>query len=74
MRRAQHSISKTENDKLVSKLGSSDLFEEIKNLCKDKSSDLTSVVDDVYGTENISTILKTSMNTFTMSKKMLTKV
>ena len=58
VRRAQNSVSKTENDKLVLKLGSSDLFEEIKSLCKDKNSELTSVVDDVHGSENISNHFK----------------
>ena len=48
------SVIQTENSKLVSKLGTPDLFEEIKKLCKDKKSELTSVVDDVHGAKNIS--------------------
>ena len=30
------------------------MFEEIKKSCKDKNSDLTSVVDDTHGAKNIS--------------------
>ena len=34
------------------------MFEEIKQACKDKNSDTTSVVDDVHGAENISNHFK----------------
>ena len=34
------------------------MFEEIKKSCKDKNSDLTSVVDDVHGAKNISNHFK----------------
>ena len=33
---------------------SPEIFEEIKKSCKSNHSDLTSVVDDVHGTQNIS--------------------
>ena len=31
-----------------------EMFEEIKNSCKEKRSDLTSVIDDIHGARNIS--------------------
>ena len=54
IRRAQHSLNQIENNKLISKMGSPEMFEEIKKSCKDRNSDLTSVVDDVHGAQNIS--------------------
>ena len=58
VRRAQHSLNLIENDKLISKMGSPEMFEEIKKVCKDNKSDLTSVVDDVHGAQNISNYFK----------------
>ena len=58
IRRAQKRLNIIENDKIISKMGSQDLFEEIKKSCKDKKSDLTSVIDDVHGAENISNYFK----------------
>ena len=58
VRRAQKSLNKIENDKLVSKMGTSEVYEEIKKSCKDKNSDLTSVVDDIHGAVNISNYFK----------------
>ena len=48
-----------ENDKLLSKMDSPEIFEEIKKTCKEKISDLTSVIDDVHGARNISSHFKT---------------
>ena len=58
VRRAQNSLIQTENEKLVAKMGSPEIFEEIKKSCKDNNSDLTSVVDDVHGAQNISNHFK----------------
>ena len=58
VRRAQNSLKKIENDKLLSKLSSAEIFDEIKKSCKDKNSDLTSVIDDVHGAQNISNHFK----------------
>ena len=58
IRRAQKRLNLIENDKIISKMGSQDLFEEIKKSCKDKKSDITSVIDDVHGAENISNYFK----------------
>ena len=44
----------TENEKLVSKLGSTDLFDEIKKLCKDRKSEVPALIDGVHGAQNIS--------------------
>ena len=54
VRRAQHSLIKIENDKIVSKMGSPEMFEEIKLACKNKKSETTSVIDEVHGAKNIS--------------------
>ena len=59
VRRAQNSLNIIENDKLLSKIDSPDIFEDIKRSCKEKNSDLTSVVDDVHGAKNISSHFKT---------------
>ena len=53
VRRTQNSLNKIQNDKLVSRMDSPDLFKEIKKVCKEKNSDVTSVVDDIHGAENI---------------------
>ena len=58
VRRAQHSLIKIENDKIVSKMGSPEMFEEIKQACKNKKSDITSVIDEVHGAQNISNHFK----------------
>ena len=39
-------------------MGSPDLFDDIKTLCKNKKSDIPSVVDDVHGAQNISNHFK----------------
>ena len=54
VRRAQHSLKNTENSKLIAKIGSSNLFNELKMLCKNTKSDVTTVIDDVHGAQNIS--------------------
>ena len=59
VRRAQKSLKNIENDKLLSKMDSPDIFEEIKKSCKEKNSDLPSVIDDVHGAKNISQHFKT---------------
>ena len=53
VRRTQNSLNLIENDKLVSKLNSPELFEEIKKTCKEKTSNITSVRDDIHGARNI---------------------
>ena len=53
VRRTQRSLNFIENDKLVSKINSPELFEEIKKACKENKSDVTSVIDDVHGANNI---------------------
>ena len=58
VRRAQNSVIQTENEKLVSKLGSTDLFDEIKKLCKDRKSEVAATVDEAHGAENISNHLQ----------------
>ena len=58
VRRAQNSVIQTENEKLVSKLGSTDLFDEIKKLCKDRKSEVAATVDEAHGAENISNHFK----------------
>ena len=58
VRRAQNSLKKIENDKLLSKINTPEIFDEIKKTCKDKSSDLTSVIDDVHGAKSISNHFK----------------
>ena len=58
VRRAQKNLQKIQNDKLLSKLESPDIFQEIKKSCKSKHSDLTSVVDDVHGAHNITNHFK----------------
>ena len=58
VRRAQKAVDYTQSAKLVSKIGSPDLFKEIEILCKDKRTDLTSVVDGVNGMQNISNHFK----------------
>ena len=68
VRRAQHSHSKIENDKLVSKIGSPDMFDEIKKSCKNKKSELSAVIDEVHGSQNIRTNSRRYMKSFTMSK------
>ena len=40
-------------------MDSPDIFENIKKACKEKNSDLTSVIDDVHGSKNISRHFKT---------------
>ena len=47
VRRAQNNLNKIQNDKLVRNIGKVDMFEEIKKSCKDQSSEVTSVVDDI---------------------------
>ena len=59
VRRAQHSLQSIENDKLLSKMESPEIFDEIKKSCKEKNSDITSVIDDVHGARNISNHFKT---------------
>ena len=59
VRRAQNKLKIIENDKLLSKIDSPDIFEDIKKACKEKNSDLTSVIDDVHGSKNISRHFKT---------------
>ena len=53
VRRIQNSLNLIENNKLVSKLNSPELFEEIKKTCKEKTSNITSVIDDIHGARNI---------------------
>ena len=53
VRRTQNSLNLIENDKLVSKVNSPELFEEIKKACKEKSSNVSSVIDDIHGAKNI---------------------
>ena len=40
-------------------MDSPEIFDEIKKTCKENTSDLTSVVDDVHGANNISNHFKT---------------
>ena len=54
VRHAQNSVNYTENAKLVSKIGSSDLSIEIRKISKDGRRGVTSVVDGVDGAYNIS--------------------
>ena len=61
VRRTQNNLKNIENDKVVSKMGSTAMFEEIKKSCRDKNTDTTSVIDDVHGASNI-------MNNSTMNK------
>ena len=51
-------LNKIQNDKLFSKMESPEIFDEIKKSCKSKNSDLTSVIDDVHGAQNISNHFK----------------
>ena len=53
VRRTQNSLNLIENDKLVSKVNSPELFEEIKKACKEKSSNVSYVTDDIHGAKNI---------------------
>ena len=53
VRRTQNSLKLIENDKLVSKMNSPELFEEIKKVCKEKTSNVSSVIDDIHGSKNI---------------------
>ena len=54
VRRTQNRLSKIQNDKIVSKLGTPELFEELQKSCKEKNSNVSSVIDDVHGARNIS--------------------
>ena len=38
----------------MSKLGTTELFEELKKSCKENNSNVSSVIDDVHGARNIS--------------------
>ena len=58
VRRAQNNLNKIQNDKLISRMESPEIFEEIKKSCKASNSDLTSVIDDVHGSQNISNHFK----------------
>ena len=58
VRRTQNSLNSIENDKVVAKMGSPDMFEEIKKSCRNTKSDVTSVIDDVHGARNISNHFK----------------
>ena len=58
VRRAQNAINYTESAKLVSKIGTCDLFNGIEKICKDKKTDITPTVDGVNGTQNISNHFK----------------
>ena len=46
-------MEKINNDKLVSRMNSPDLFKEIKDICKEKTSNISSVIDDIHGSKNI---------------------
>ena len=39
-------------------MGTPKMFDEIKNICRNRKTDLTSVVDDVHGAKNISNHFK----------------
>ena len=39
-------------------MGTPEMFDEIKNICRNRKNDLTSVVDDVHGAKNISNHFK----------------
>ena len=54
VRRAQNGLQRIENNKIVSKIGTPEMFSEIRKSSLDKNSDVTSVVDDIHGAENIS--------------------
>ena len=58
VRRAQNNLKLIQNDKLISKMNSPEIFDEIKQSCKLKNSDLPSVIDDVHGSQNISNHFK----------------
>ena len=58
VRRTQNNLKSIENDKVVSKMGSPAMFEEIKKSCKDKNAETSSVIDDVHGASNISNHFK----------------
>ena len=58
IRRTQNNLKSIENDKVVSKMGTPGMFEEIRNVCRNKKSEVTTVVDDVHGAKNISNHFK----------------
>ena len=58
VRRTQNSLKLIEKDKLVSKMNSPKLFEEIKKVCKEKTSNVSSVIDDIHGSKNITEHLR----------------
>ena len=58
VRRTQANLKNIENNKVISKMGSPGMFEEIRNVCRDKNTEVTTVVDDVHGAENISNHFK----------------
>ena len=58
VRRTQNCLKSIENEKVVSKMGTPEMFDEIKNICRNRKTDLTSVVDDVHGAKNISNNFK----------------
>ena len=39
---------------MFSKMGSSNMFSEVKNICKSRHNDQTAVVDSAYGSQEIS--------------------
>ena len=48
---------------------SPEIFDEIKKSCKEKNSDITSVIDDVHGARNISNHFKTVYEDLYKNKK-----
>ena len=58
VRRTQNDLKKIENDKIIAKLGTTGMFEEIKSVCRDKKAEVTSVIDDIHGAKNISNHFK----------------
>ena len=58
VRRTQNNLNSIENDKVVAKMGSPGMFEEIKKSCRNRKSDVTAVIDAVHGAGNISNHFK----------------
>ena len=58
VRRTQNKLNSIESDKVVAKMGSPGMFEEIKKSCRNIKSDVTAVIDDVHGAGNISNHFK----------------
>ena len=56
-------------------MGTPGMFEEIRNVCRNKKSEVTTVVDDVHGAKNISNHFKSIyMNNYIMSRETLVRI